>query len=1292
MCQERKPRELSLRNNSRARERRGSKLEPGVSCLSLSACPSVAPNDRGGVTTPRSLHAWTREVSACRLPRQQVSRPLPRRSLSRPRSEPDASPVKGPGQRVEASAVEGGPSASSAERLQVDDGLAAMRKTKKGKGEEGGEETERWATQAVEQQGTLKPAGEETAVPGASERSASPQQAMEGSCGVETPETFFGVSTGNSQGSPSPESVAGEEARPERENAEKSATGGSASKAKKPSRESARRPDTALIDRHLIAASPSPSSARRSSTCSPSPHSREGEDKPGSGAPPASSPSANAGALEPAEKGTLGSPPQDVLPALPASSSSPSTGGGSPLSPPPGQAPRAESGAPGSGALSLRRSLRHRQPVRPAAIAVSPLGGPGSSLSSRSASPTRRGGVSPCGPATAVGKGAGAASGAAALPGVGAKAPPSATPLAGLSGRSLLASVSPSAAALGPGAPGKKKAGQVQGAAKARGAPPFVLAEYWPGVTLDEMEKGELSWARAAAGLPLPASPHKVPGGPAPPVGGPPARDEDSVAACAGEKGKEKAFLGSGRSQAAQGLPGIDAVAAACWGGAGVDSRVLAPAEGEASGAFGPGGEKKKVHASSDSSGGSRAALGGRASVQGKARKPAGWEEERGRRDDRSRGRRDETDGPRFDVTWFVDDSPLAHTRKRTRWDSLWVRPASPVRVVGDSAPEESPERREGGGRAPDLQASMAKRRTADSGLEEEAQVERGFSSSDSDDCDWHLPTRTVSSSLAPFAASKAHLVPRCCYCLLPRRLPGRHTEAGGPPRDLLGWSTSVESEETRGRYLQLYCACTKRPFGESVLQGAAGRRGLLLPVATNALLYSVRRVALDGAASEQKSEALPTSAVSRPSSAVRARSSCASSGCDDGRAEVAPGAPAETIYRWRDPCTLQTFSSSLDRIQGSLAATAAVAAAAESAGKPVAFLPRLYWDSQADCYIASCLRWEEEAQPTPAAERGEKRNGVERPAEARERGRDEKKPEDPSVPGLRRRSLKLLQKKFSVAFLGDAKAHFYASEWLKWQHKGQRMMDEEDRRQEVARQMLLVSPLLAGRKAPAKAPGGCSKKASSLSAAQLALASGRPLTPEEEAELKRQLENKERQKKQKLLRQQWRRQQAREAKLRLREAEAAAAAAAAAGAPSAPGTTGASQTRSPQSQQKSESLPVLRSKTEVLQPSPGASFAPASSRSTLPAGESGAAPCEGVGTRRSAASATSVAPEKVTGRKSETARDAASASLEAAKSTMVTRGGGRGSSVVAVTRSTSSPSGRAASVASSTLGGFGAR
>ncbi|KEP67701.1 UNVERIFIED_CONTAM: AP2 domain transcription factor AP2X-1 [Hammondia hammondi] len=1232
------------------------------------------------------------------------ARPSPRHSLSPPPSEAGASPVKGPDQTVVASAVAGGPSAcalaasppeSRAERVQVEDGQAGMRKTNKAKGEEGGEETERWTTQAVEQEGALKPACEETAVPGVSERSASAQQAVEGSCGLETPERFFGVSTGTSQGSPSPEGGAGEEARPERENSEKSATGGSAStKAKKPIRESARRPDTALMDRHLIMASPSPSSARRSSTCSPSPHSsREGEDKQNSGPPPASSPSASAGALEPAEKGTLCSGPQDVSPALPASSSNPSTGGGGcPLSPPAGQAPRPESGAQGSGALSLRRSLRHRQPVRPAAIAASPLGGQGSSLSSRSASPTRRGGVSPCGSATAVGKGPGATSAAAAVPAVGAKAPPSASSLAGFSGRSLLASVSPPAAGLGPGAPGKKKAGQVQGAAKARGAPPFVLAEYWSGVTLDEMEKGEVSWARAAAGLPLPASPHKVPGGPAPPLGGPPARDEDGVAACAGEKGKEKACLGSGRSQAAQGLAGIDAVAAACWGGAGVDSRVLAPpAEGEAGGAFGHGGEKKKVHASSDSSGGSRAALGGRASFQGKARKPAGWEEERGRREDRSRGRRDETDGPRFDVTWFVDDSQPTHTRKRTRWDSLWVRPASPVRVAGDSAPEESPERRRAPGRAPDLEASMTKRLTGDSGLEQKARVELGFASSDSDDCDGTLPTAAC-SSLAAFAASKTQHVPRCCYCLLPRRLPGRHAEAGGAPRELLGWSNPVETEETRGRYLRLYCSCTKRPFGESVLQGAAGRRGLLLPVATNALLYSVRRVALDGVAGEQKGEALPTTGVSGPTSGVRACNSGAS-GLDDACAEAVPGAPAETIYRWRDPCTLQTFSSSLDRIQGSLAATAAVAAAAESAGKPVAFLPRLYWDSEADCYIASCLRWEEEAQPTPAAERGEKRNSVERPADARER--DEKKPGDPSVPGLRRRSLKLLQKKFSVAFLGDAKAHFYASEWLKWQHKGQRTMDEEDRRQEVARQMLLVSPLLAGRKAPAKAPGGCSKKASSLSAAQLALESGRPLTPEEEAELKRQLENKERQKKQKLLRQQWRRQQAREAKLRLREAEAAAAAAAAAGAPSAPsaaGSTGASQTRSPQSQQKSASLPVLRSKTEALQPSPGASFAPASSRSTLPAGDAGAGPCEGVGTRRSAAAATSGASEKVTGRKSETARDSASASLEAAKSTMVTRGGGRGSSMVAVTRSTSSPSGRAASVASSTLGGFGAR
>ncbi|CBZ54117.1 unnamed protein product [Neospora caninum Liverpool] len=1355
----------------------------GCVATAVFAARIVSPDGRPS-PSPASSGDLSGSCSPCATNRGAAAEAASVCSLSPPAQETGAS-AKSLAQSVEnASCARGRPtscaSAASppsafAEREQLHEAREVMKKAKKGSGG-GDEEKDRRKAKPVERDGRASSAvansetEEDTAESARRELSASPQAAMAeaAQCRAETPEECADVSTGDSQGSPATRQS--EESFPVTQKCE-NAPGGPSSKAKKATRENGRQPDPALIhDRHFIFASPSPSNSRKSPTCSPSPHSQDArEATPGSAPLPASAAAPQA-APDPSEKGALCPvAPQEVPPAFPGSPGCfPAGSAASPLSPPGGQAPRPEPVFPGQGLLSLRRSLRHRQPVRQGAgVSPSPHGAPGSSLSSRSASPSRRGGVSPGGPAAAVGKptpspGAakhpshkapGAAS--AALHDAWLKASPSAGPQASFSGKSLLASPSASTPAglAGPGAPAaKKKAGQVQSAAgKSRGGAPFVLSEYWSGLTLDEMEKGEAAWTRAAAGL-LPASPHKTPAS-SPSLGAP--RDEDGSSAAVDKR--EKAPVGTGRSQATQlcalaSKQGtltlgacVDPVAAVCWGGAGVDSRVLAPQGERVALGSGDALSRKRVHVS-DGFADCRAAPGAARAHPGKLAKakntpswdlcgaepspldflplglgsapvkkpkvgsggePSAETEHAAKRsgkatagarsgalgDDGERGRgrgRDENEGLRFDVSWFLadGDSPLAsgHGTRGSRWESLWVRPASPVRKVPVRREGPNSETRRKPARETD-DASAAKRHKGDSGSEEAASLELGSESSDSEDFE-SLSDAAASATRFPAADGHFPEVPRCCYCLLPRRIPARTAEVGSSRSAALGWSQ--ETGQTRRDRLRLYCACTTRAFGESVLQGAAGQRGLLLPVPASSLQYAVCDVTLDGAGGEAPTGGVVSTSDIAPSGGASAgvRDDRLGAGRPaDAREPPEAHAPVEAIYRWRDPCTLQTFSSPLDRIQGSLAATAAVAAAAESAGKRVVFLPRLYWDREADCYIASCLRWEDEeaAQPEEASkEEREKTRGAEKPAATR--GRGEKKAEEgrTALDPARRRCLKLLQKKFSVAFLGDAKAHFYASEWLRWQHNGHRAMMEE-RKQEIARQ--LASPLLAGRRATAKGPGvggAGAKRGSALSAAQLALASGRPLTPEEEEELRRQIENKERQKKQKLLRQQWRRQQAREAKLRLqREAEEAAAAAAAAAA------AGAGQTRSPQSQQKSAlSLSRQGPKNELPHPcASGASLAPAAAPKggSLVAGEfAGAGPSEGVGTRRSTAAAGAASAEKGVGRKGDSvARDTASLSLDAPpKSTMVTRGGGRGP--VAVTRSVSSPSGRASGSAGS--------
>ncbi|PFH35018.1 hypothetical protein BESB_059050 [Besnoitia besnoiti] len=1176
--------------------------------------------------------------------------------------------------------------------------------------------------------------------------------------------------------------------------------------------------DSALIsDRHLIAATPSPAGSMRSLASSPlSPPLAaadvrdEKRDTPllaCSPASPLAAHPAQGAARKPAGIASTSEAPAGLSQA-PSAAAVAATVPASPIK-------REEPAAQQPAVAGLRRSLRNRQPTRPEAAPAPPPAGPsGSSVSSRSTSPPR-GGASPPGvaaaPAAAKGAGpappagspkqhakvaggaAGPASGSVSPFGLGtaktganASAPAPAPPPAS----SLVAG-----AAAGGASGGKKKAGQPQNAAakgKAAGAP-LVISEYWSGLTFDEMERGEVAWTHAAAGLPLPScSPlRSAPGTLLSSGGGGSAAaglraGEDDRGCSAGTLdtggGKEKAAgtgagvragqaCGPSRHGAAAWLgSNSDPVAAVCWGGAGVDSHVLpqqaSDREGRSAGgskgksaqqplagsgaagaagrgdtlASAPGSQTKKQKGSRAEGlepalarskskgsgclpGGAGGACGGGThSLMPGAR--GAWEDgERGagggRRD------RDEGDSTRFDVSWFLcDESPRLpafpegrRKRRERTWESLWLRPCSPVREL---SPASSPSNDGLGDRryipprpaARREDASSAKRRRAggeggswgdvatDRLTEEDSDAEEDSLSDD--DLEGFLSDADAASfayNARRCADRSLTQVPRCCYCLLPRRLPprrGRSSDFGG------------DAAGAKGPFLlRLYCSCTTRPFGENVLQGAAGRPGLLLPsarAAASPLCYTVRKVALDGAALEAAEEeeegddadasacgtsasCLATSPPSSSRSLAKAKalapgagdslapspattqagfasssssegesgggslassrfsaSLCSATGAarGDGERPQAAGRAAEVTYRWRDPCTLQTFSSSLSRLQGSLTATAAVAAAAARADRPVAFLPRLYWDGEAACYVASCLQWGEEEDE---AERGAAARadaaaedagplGERRDAETGKRSRPEKPGAEEKEAALpaprRRRCLKLLQKKFSVAFLGDAKAHFYAAEWLRWQHRRQRdIMEEERNREERDRQALALSPLLSGlggRKGSgqgggsAGGGGGGAKKTSCLATAQMALASGRALTPEEEEEVRRQLENKERQKKQKLLRQQWRRQQAREAKLQLqRQKEEAAASAAAAAAAAAAGGGAAS---APQSPQKHGAFPQPSRAEKSGQPVAAAfGSSPAKPAAGGEAvGGSGAG--EGVGTRRSAAAA----------------------------------------------------------------------
>ncbi|PHJ23355.1 hypothetical protein CSUI_002790 [Cystoisospora suis] len=83
--------------------------------------------------------------------------------------------------------------------------------------------------------------------------------------------------------------------------------------------------------------------------------------------------------------------------------------------------------------------------------------------------------------------------------------------------------------------------------------------------------------------------------------------------------------------------------------------------------------------------------------------------------------------------------------------------------------------------------------------------------------------------------------VPRCCYCRLPRRIPSYKE------------SFYQNLEERLPGFLRLFCVCPARKFGDSCLQGSAGREGLVLPHPSQSLFYSVRSVGREGEEEEQE-------------------------------------------------------------------------------------------------------------------------------------------------------------------------------------------------------------------------------------------------------------------------------------------------------------------------------------------------------------------------------------------------------------------------------------------------------